>query len=94
MVASDLAARGLDFPGTIDHVVNFDFPVNPIDYLHRAGRTARGGAAGRVTSLVAKRDKVLAQRIEWALAHDEPLDQLSAQKEVGLKYRVHEILSL
>eukprot|EP00879_Flechtneria_rotunda_P025367 GHRR01026952.1.p1 GENE.GHRR01026952.1~~GHRR01026952.1.p1 ORF type:complete len:415 (+),score=141.71 GHRR01026952.1:145-1389(+) len=35
MVATDLAARGLDFPGSIDHVVNFDFPTNAIDYLHR-----------------------------------------------------------
>jgi hypothetical protein len=35
MVATDLAARGLDFPGTIDHVINFDMPSNAIDYLHR-----------------------------------------------------------
>lgn len=35
MVATDLAARGLDFPGTIDHVINFDMPGNAIDYLHR-----------------------------------------------------------
>lgn len=35
MVATDLAARGLDFPGSIDHVINFDFPSNAIDYLHR-----------------------------------------------------------
>lgn len=35
MVATDLAARGLDFPGTIDHVINFDMPNNAIDYLHR-----------------------------------------------------------
>jgi hypothetical protein len=37
MVATDLAARGLDFPGTIDHVINFDMPGNAIDYLHRYG---------------------------------------------------------
>jgi superfamily II DNA/RNA helicase len=35
MVATDLAARGLDFPGSIDHVINFDFPSNAIDFLHR-----------------------------------------------------------
>ena len=46
MIATDLAARGLDFPGTVDHVVNFDFPLNSVDYLHRTGRTARAGATG------------------------------------------------
>ncbi len=83
LVATDLAARGLDFRVPIDHVVNFDFPTTPVDYLHRTGRTARAGAPGRITSLVARRDRVLAQRIEWALANGDPLDALSAQKEVG-----------
>ena len=50
--------RGLDLPGRVDHVVNFDFPLNPVDYLHRTGRTARAGARGRITSLVARRDQV------------------------------------
>lgn len=66
----------------VDHVVNFDFPLNPVDYIHRAGRTARAGARGKVTSLVAKRDRVLASRIEDALENDRPLDALSAAKSV------------
>lgn len=46
MVATDLAARGLDFPGTIDHVINFDMPNNAIDYLHRSGGVLVGGCMG------------------------------------------------
>ena len=50
--------RGLDVAGHVDHVVNFDFPLNPVDYLHRTGRTARAGAPGNVVSLVDRRDQV------------------------------------
>ena len=57
LVCTDLAARGLDIPGRVDHVVNFDFPLNPVDYIHRAGRTARAGNRGHITSLVAKGDR-------------------------------------
>ena len=63
-------------------MVNFDFPMNPVDYIHRTGRTARAGASGRITSIVTKRDAVLAGRIEQALAGDQPLDELSASREV------------
>lgn len=91
LVCTDMAARGLDIP-SVDHVVMFDFPLNPIDYLHRAGRTARGlddvGAKGRVTALVAKRDKVLAQAIEKAVQNGQPLDALTGRKsdyDVGAK---------
>lgn len=82
LVATDLAARGLDIPGRVDHVVNFDFPLNPIDYLHRTGRTGRAGAKGKITSLVAKGDQTLARRIEEALGKGLPLDGLSANKAV------------
>lgn len=82
LIATDLAARGLDIPGRVDHVINFDFPLNPVDYLHRTGRTARAGASGKITSLVAKGDRVLATRIEEALRSGLPLDSLSADKSV------------
>jgi len=76
LVCTDLAQRGLDLPG-VGHVVMFDFPLNAVDYLHRAGRTARFGEPGAVTSLVAKRDATLARALEQAVARGEPLDQLS-----------------
>lgn len=85
LVCTDLAARGLDVP-QVDHVVMFDFPLNALDYLHRSGRTARGVAdettagKGKVTALVAKRDKVLATAIENAVLKGEPLDGLSSRK--------------
>lgn len=63
LVCTDIAARGLDNLD-IAHVVIFDFPTSAVDYIHRAGRTARAGAKGRVTSLVLKRDLSLARAIE------------------------------
>ena len=85
LVCTDLGARGLDVP-QVDHVVMFDFPLNALDYLHRSGRTARGVAdettkgKGKVTALVAKRDKVLATAIEHAVMKGAPLDGLSSRK--------------
>eukprot|EP00597_Dinobryon_sp_UTEXLB2267_P002903 CAMPEP_0170060226 /NCGR_PEP_ID=MMETSP0019_2-20121128/2230_1 /TAXON_ID=98059 /ORGANISM="Dinobryon sp., Strain UTEXLB2267" /LENGTH=446 /DNA_ID=CAMNT_0010265717 /DNA_START=381 /DNA_END=1718 /DNA_ORIENTATION=+ len=79
MVCTDIAARGLDIP-EIGHVVMFDFPLNPIDYLHRAGRCGRAGRKGLVTSLVTKRDKVLSDAIQAAIARGLPLDSLSSSR--------------
>jgi superfamily II DNA/RNA helicase len=83
LVCTDLAARGLDVP-QVDHVVMFDFPLNALDYLHRSGRTARGlsqqAEGGRVTALVSKRDKVLANAIQLAVQKGEPLDGLTSRK--------------
>ncbi|KAG8469378.1 hypothetical protein KFE25_005833 [Diacronema lutheri] len=65
LVCSDLAARGLDGLD-IAHVVQFDFARSAVDYLHRAGRTARAGKRGRVTSLVSKYDAALAREVQRA----------------------------
>lgn len=51
LVATDIAARGIDVDG-ISHVVNFDFPPTPEDYVHRIGRTGRANAVGDAISLV------------------------------------------
>ncbi|QHO38681.1 DEAD-box ATP-dependent RNA helicase [Arachis hypogaea] len=72
--SKDLATRGLDLD--VDHVVMFDFPLNSIDYLHRTGRTARMGAKGKVTSLVTKKDLILATRIEEAMRKNESLEAI------------------
>lgn len=52
LVATDIAARGIDVDG-ISHVINFDVPVTPEDYVHRIGRTARAKAVGEALTLVA-----------------------------------------
>lgn len=55
LVATDLAARGLDVPH-IDLVINYDMPQCPEDYIHRIGRTARAGASGRAINLLTPSD--------------------------------------
>ncbi|WNG19001.1 DEAD/DEAH box helicase [Cystobacter fuscus] len=55
LVATDIASRGLDVED-IGHVINFDLPHSPEDYVHRIGRTARAGASGRASTFVTERD--------------------------------------
>jgi ATP-dependent RNA helicase DeaD len=58
LVATDIAARGIDVPH-IAHVINYDLPMVPEDYIHRIGRTARAGAEGQALSLVTPEEKSL-----------------------------------
>ena len=63
LCASDVAARGLDIKG-VSHVFNFDTPWHPDDYVHRIGRTGRGGATGRAFTLVAPEDAEAIENVE------------------------------
>ena len=56
LVATDVAARGLDIP-LIEHVINYDIPQNPEDYIHRIGRTARAGAKGSALTFLTPADQ-------------------------------------
>ncbi|RGP40348.1 RNA helicase [Altererythrobacter insulae] len=63
LVASDVAARGLDIKG-VSHVFNFDTPWHPDDYVHRIGRTGRAGAKGRAFTFVSKEDAEAIANVE------------------------------
>jgi ATP-dependent RNA helicase RhlE len=63
LVATDVVARGIDVDG-ITHVINFDMPMQPEDYVHRIGRTARAGATGTAVTLVTRDDAVQLAAIE------------------------------
>ncbi len=81
LVASDVAARGLDIPD-VSHVFNYDVPIHAEDYVHRIGRTGRAGRSGRAFTIVDKADakylaaieKLIAETIEW---HDGDLSTLA-----------------
>jgi ATP-dependent RNA helicase RhlE len=63
LVATDIASRGLDISG-LPHVVNFEMPHVPEDYVHRIGRTARAGASGEAISLVSREEEPLLKAVE------------------------------
>jgi len=71
LVATDVAARGIDV-ANIGHVVNYDMPNTPEDYVHRIGRTARVKASGRATSFITADDHVQLRAIEKLLGQPIP----------------------
>jgi ATP-dependent RNA helicase RhlE len=71
LVATDIAARGIDVP-EVTHVVNFDLPHTPEDYIHRIGRTARAEATGRASSFAAMDEREQLRAIERHLGHAVP----------------------
>jgi superfamily II DNA/RNA helicase len=71
LVASDVAARGLDIPA-VSHVFNFDVPHHPDDYVHRIGRTGRAGRAGTAISIVTPLDQKSITAIEKLIGQTIP----------------------
>jgi superfamily II DNA/RNA helicase len=71
MVATDLLARGLDVPD-VESVINFDLPFQTEDFLHRIGRTARAGRAGKAVTFVTPSDSRMYHKIKpYLLNADE-----------------------
>jgi ATP-dependent RNA helicase RhlE len=80
LIATDVAGRGIHVEG-VAHVVNYDLPMEPEDYVHRIGRTGRAGATGRATTFVTPRDRGLLREIEKLIGRslqDAPLETSSA----------------
>ncbi|HTV69684.1 MAG TPA: DEAD/DEAH box helicase [Rhizobiaceae bacterium] len=85
LVASDVAARGLDIPD-VSHVFNYDVPIHAEDYVHRIGRTGRAGRSGKSFTIVTRNDrkyldaieKLIGKDIEW---HDGDLSTVVESPE-------------
>jgi superfamily II DNA/RNA helicase len=78
LVASDVAARGLDVKG-VSHVFNFDTPWHPDDYVHRIGRTGRAGATGRAFTFVADEDAEAIANVEKLTGGPIPLFEMKLE---------------
>jgi len=94
LVASDVAARGLDIPA-VSHVFNFDVPVHAEDYVHRIGRTGRAGRSGAAFTLVAPADgkhldailKLIQRDIPWVEGAPAPTDEEPFEEKRGARRR-------
>ncbi|MGZ5050379.1 MAG: DEAD/DEAH box helicase [Methylobacter sp.] len=84
LVATDIAARGLDIDD-LPHVVNFDLPQVPEDYVHRIGRTGRAGASGEAISLVCPEEAWMLAEIEKLLKREIPRVADTGYEPVSLK---------
>ena len=71
LIATDVASRGLHIEG-VTHVINYDLPEDPEDYVHRIGRTARAGADGKAISLVDEEGALSLEDIEGYIHHEIP----------------------
>ncbi|MDQ8197568.1 DEAD/DEAH box helicase [Pelagicoccus enzymogenes] len=86
LVATDIAARGIDI-ADLPHVVNFELPNVPEDYVHRIGRTGRAGKKGKAISLVSADEEAYLVSIEKLLKREITLLELSPQGVIGREAR-------
>ncbi|OJT23942.1 RNA helicase [Archangium sp. Cb G35] len=86
LVATDIASRGLDVED-VGHVINFDLPHSPEDYVHRIGRTARAGASGRASTFVTERDEETVRAIERIIRMPVPRAEVPRKDPVFLEER-------
>jgi ATP-dependent RNA helicase DeaD len=86
VVATDVAARGLDVDN-IGHVINYDIPIDPESYVHRIGRTARAGRAGKAILFLTPREERMMKEIERYTGQKITLAQPPSHADVAAKRR-------
>lgn len=84
LVATDIAARGLDI-SHVEHVINYDLPQAPEDYIHRIGRTGRAGAEGKALNLLTTADKLKWRAIQYLLNPDQKIERDENEPRTGGK---------
>jgi len=84
LIATDIASRGLDVPH-IEHVINYDLPQVPEDFIHRIGRTARAGSVGEAVSFITPNDKRMWKAIENLMEELKNPEQVPDNKKIGQK---------
>ena len=82
LIASDVAARGLDIPD-VSHVFNFDVPSHAEDYVHRIGRTGRAGRTGAAFMLATRQDDKYVQAIQILINQEIPREELAGLDTAG-----------
>ena len=91
MVATDIAARGIDVAG-VTHVINYDVPENPEDYVHRIGRTARAGGSGHAVSFARTNEWAEVRAIERFIRKSLPVSKLpELPPPPPFQFKAHEI---
>ena len=87
LVATDVASRGLDIP-MVQFVLNYDVPMNPKDYVHRVGRTARAGRGGQALTFVTQYD------VKLVMAAEKYINQKLEATEIDEKAATEDIVQL
>jgi ATP-dependent RNA helicase RhlE len=82
LIATDIASRGIDID-QLPHVVNFDLPNIPEDYVHRIGRTGRAGSEGTARSLVSDEERQFLRDIERLLRKQIPVEDISFERRAS-----------